>query len=262
VTSMSKAHFKVYTGRGPYVFSTADSECSVVDVGWIENCIESNTLEPVYPYLLLQSASGLTALDSKPNARDIGELIKAIVTCNGHRKRAYATLHEQVGLCDYAGPYNCLILFQLHDQYPHKSGLQWEELHKGHRFQIKRALSMIEIRMKIQTDATLSRHLGSDDPPIITNAKLRAGRDDTSISTLGSSKFIPRKPRAPPSVIVKDMQRSSGVIRTRMSSGVATTEEHVANVAAFLVERKQVDPRAGYPTKKDWVIFKERVIAL
>jgi len=108
VTSTLKAHFKVYTGRGTFAFSTLASEQIVIDVGWIESCIEANNMEPIYPYLLLQTASGLTGLDSLDNpngrktfhTRDMGELIKAIVACNGNRKRAYATLHEQVSLCD------------------------------------------------------------------------------------------------------------------------------------------------------------------
>jgi hypothetical protein len=148
-----------------------------------------------------------------------------------------------------------------HDQYPHKSGLQWEELHKGHRSQVKQALSMIEIRMKTQMDATLYRHLGSDVSSILTTAKSRAGRDDTSVSTLASTEFITQKPRASSSVIVKHTPQASGVIRTKTSSGVATTDKHVENIANFLVQRKEVDPSAGYPTKKEWQVFKEKVRA-
>jgi hypothetical protein len=121
VTSMSNAHFKVYTGREPFAFSTSVPEHIVIDVGWIENCIKANNLEPIYPYLLLQSASGLTGLDSIDDpsgrktfhARDMGELIKAIVACNGNRKRAYVTLHEQVSLCGRGVPTsdNCLLLY-------------------------------------------------------------------------------------------------------------------------------------------------------
>jgi hypothetical protein len=110
VTSvLSKAHFNVYTGREPFALSTSTPEHIVIDVGWIESCIDANNLGPIYPYLLLQSANGLQGLDSVDNpngrktfhARDMGELIKAIVACNGNRKRAYVTLHEQVSWCDH-----------------------------------------------------------------------------------------------------------------------------------------------------------------
>jgi hypothetical protein len=146
-----------------------------------------------------------------------------------------------------------------YDQYPHKSGLQWEELHKGHRSQIKQALSMIEIRMKTQMDTTLRRHLVSGVPSVLTSAKLRVGRDDASVSTLASSKFFTQKPRASSSAIVKHVPQASGVIKRRTSSGVATTDEHLENLVNFLVQRKVVDGKAGYPTIKEWKVFKEKV---